>query len=269
MAKAIYTGVAGVARKVKTPYIGVGDKARKIKAGYIGVAGIARKFYEGGIPISNFSVGETVKVNVNGTLYDFIIVHRGKPSGIYDDSCDGTWLLMKNAYTISDWNSSNVNNYGKSTMHTYLNGTFLNLLGSSVINTIKEVKIPYGTGGTTVLSGSDGLATKVFLLSATEIGLGKNKYSYPVPKDGEKLDYFLYETSPTSARAIRVAYSSGTTAIKWFTRSPASSGTTAIWYVDTNGSCSYDSITSISRTYVRPAFIVSNDALVSDDLVLQ
>ena len=33
-------------------------------------------------------VGSVVKIKVNGTLRNFIVVHQGKPSSIYDASCD-------------------------------------------------------------------------------------------------------------------------------------------------------------------------------------
>lgn len=45
------------------------------------------------------AVGSIVKIKVNGAAKDFIIVHQGKPSSVYDDSCNGTWLLMKDIYT--------------------------------------------------------------------------------------------------------------------------------------------------------------------------
>ena len=45
MAKGVYVGVDGVARRVKTMYVGVNGVARKIKTGYIGINGIARKFF--------------------------------------------------------------------------------------------------------------------------------------------------------------------------------------------------------------------------------
>jgi len=48
MAKGIYVGVNGVARKVKKVYIGTGNVARKVKKGYIGVGGVARPFWTGG-----------------------------------------------------------------------------------------------------------------------------------------------------------------------------------------------------------------------------
>lgn len=45
MAKAIYNGVANVARKVKESYAGVNNVSRKVKRGYIGVDNVARHCY--------------------------------------------------------------------------------------------------------------------------------------------------------------------------------------------------------------------------------
>lgn len=50
MAKGIYFGINGVARKAKKMYFGVNGIARKVKKAYIGVAGIARVFLSGGEP---------------------------------------------------------------------------------------------------------------------------------------------------------------------------------------------------------------------------
>ena len=45
MAKNIYVGVGGKARKVKQLYVGVAGKARKVKKVYVGVGGKARLVY--------------------------------------------------------------------------------------------------------------------------------------------------------------------------------------------------------------------------------
>ena len=75
--------------------------------------------------IGTKAVGSIVKLTVGGTLRNFIIVHQGKPSSMYDESCNGTWLLMKDVYETRQWHSSNVNDYANSTIHSYLNSTFL------------------------------------------------------------------------------------------------------------------------------------------------
>lgn len=49
------------------------------------------------------AVGSIVKIKVNGTAEDFIIVHQGLPGSAYDSSCDGTWVLMKDAYVSIKW----------------------------------------------------------------------------------------------------------------------------------------------------------------------
>ena len=48
MAKKVYAGVGGTARKVKRGYAGVNNIARKIKRGYVGIGGVARPFWAGG-----------------------------------------------------------------------------------------------------------------------------------------------------------------------------------------------------------------------------
>lgn len=49
MAKGLYFGVGGKARKGKRAYIGIGGKARKIKKMYIGIGGKARLCYSSGL----------------------------------------------------------------------------------------------------------------------------------------------------------------------------------------------------------------------------
>lgn len=45
MAKKVYVGIGGKARKVKQIYIGIGGLARKVKKAYVGVGGVARPFW--------------------------------------------------------------------------------------------------------------------------------------------------------------------------------------------------------------------------------
>lgn len=211
------------------------------------------------VKLGTKAVGSTVKIKVNGAVKDFIIVHQGKPSGIYDDSCDGTWVLLKDIYTTSTFGSNN--SYKDSSIHSYLNSTFYNLIDSEIRAAIKQVKIPYqnGTGsGGSLATGANGLSTKVFLLSGYEVGWTTSDNSY-FPKDGAKLDYF---GSGSGGNNKRVAYNGSSAAI-WWLRSPGTNGNGDVWRVNTDGSnynfwCSYS-------FGVRPAFILPSTLVVSDD----
>lgn len=207
------------------------------------------------------AVGSIVKIKVNGAVKDFIIVHQGKPSSVYDDSCNGTWLLMKDIYTT--YTFGNNNSYKDSSIHTYLNGTFYNLIDSDIRAAIKQVKIPYlnGTGGGdgSLATGANGLSTKVFLLSGYEVGWTTSD-DRNFPKDGIRLAYF---GSGSGGNSKRVAYN-GSSADRWWLRSPHTNNYGSVWAVNTEGS--YDAGRwNYHSDGVRPALILPSTLLVSDD----
>lgn len=211
--------------------------------------------------LGDFDVGTVVKVNVNGTAKEFIIVHQGKPSSLYDDSCNGTWLLMKDCYESRAWHNSVSNSYKASDIHSYLNSTFLSLFNADIKEAVKQVKIPYvkGTGGSAVASGANGLSTKIFLLSGYEVGWAAVKgSSNTFPVDGAKLSYFI---ASTDGNARRIASLSGS-ATKWWLRSPQTGNTTSVWSVNTDGDTS-GSYPNHSRG-IRPAFVLPATTSVGD-----
>lgn len=214
------------------------------------------------VTLSSKAIGSTIKLKVNGSAKDFIVVHQGKPSSVYDDSCNGTWLLMKDIYENRQWHSSNTNDYANSTIHSYLNSTFLNLFESNIKNAIKQVKLPYRKGSgtsTTVTSGSNGLSAKIFLLSATETSF--NFSSYMPSGEGAELAYFK-GCADNSSDSKRVAYLNGSTA-GWWLRSPYCSNFCSVLYVGSSGDW-YDYFCS-SSFGIRPALILPSTLLVSDD----
>lgn len=207
------------------------------------------------------AVGSIVKIKVNGAAKDFIIVHQGKPSSVYDDSCNGTWLLMKDIYTTCTF--GNNNSYKDSSIHTYLNGTFYNLIDSDIRAAIKQVKIPYlnGTGGGdgSLATGANGLSTKVFLLSGYEVGWTTSD-DINFPKDGIRLAYF---GSGSGGNSKRVAYN-GSSADRWWLRSPHTNNHGSVWAVNTEGS--YDAGRwNYHSDGVRPALILPSTLFVSND----
>lgn len=215
------------------------------------------------VALSSKAVGSIVKIKVNGTLRDFIVVQQGKPSSIYDESCNGTWLLMKDLYESRQWHSSNVNDYANSTIHKWLNNEFLNLIDANIRAQIRQAKIPYRPGSGTsmsVNSGANGLSAKIFLLSNIEVG-GQTDWSY-MPHDGARLAYFEYGTG-TSANNKRLAYLNGSAAY-WWLRSPYTSNSNNAWVVHSNGYSNGTRYCSYSDG-IRPALILPSTLLVSDD----
>lgn len=212
--------------------------------------------------ISTLTVGSSVYLNVGGVRKEFLVVHQGLPSSLYDASCDGTWLLMKDIYEDRQWLSWDDNRYETSDVNTYLNGPFFNLFDSNIQGIIKQVKIPYRKGGGsngTDQSGTNGLSCKAFLLSGGEVGLTFTDNQY-FPEDGAKLSYFEAGTG-TSANNKRIAKLNGS-AVIWWLRSPNVQYTDYAWVVISNGYYSY-SVASNPQG-VRPCIILPSTTLVDD-----
>lgn len=212
--------------------------------------------------IGTLAVGSSVYLNVGGVRKEFLVVHQGLPSSLYDESCNGTWLLMKDCYENRQWNSSDSNVYETSTVNTYLNGPFLSLFDSNIQGIIKQVKIPYrkngGSGGTDQ-SGANGLSVKIFPLSGYEIGWTTDIDPY-LPVDGVKLAYFESGTS-TSAQNKRIAYLNGS-AVDWWLRSMNGYSATSVWFVDSSGGFGTRGVsTSLG---IHPALILPSTTLVDD-----
>ena len=204
------------------------------------------------VKLSTKAVGSIVKIKVNGAAKDFIIVHQGLPSSAYDASCNGVWVVMKDIYTTMKWDGSN-NDYLNSDMTAYLNGTFISLIDADIRNAIKQVKIPYTNySNNNVMSGSNGLSCKVFLLSGTEVGFSGASY---MNTEGAKLSYF-------DSASKRVAYN-GSSAAVWWLRSPYTSVSSYVWGVGSDGS---GGGWYFNSSYgVRPAFVLPSTLVVSDD----
>lgn len=205
---------------------------------------------------SDYAVGESVFLDVNGVSKEFLVVNQGIPSNSssYDSSCNGTWLLMKDAYESRTWDSSD-NNYGNSDIHDYLNGDFLALLDTKVQSAIKQVKIPWQNN-----TGSNGLSTKIFLLSAYEVGwTTTNPSGYISDIEGACLKYFS-GTSTTDSK--RICYQNGT-AVEWFLRTPNFDFTTTLCTVYTNGSCGSEYCGVASG--IRPALVLPSNASFNSD----
>ena len=210
------------------------------------------------VALGTKAVGSKVQLKLGGVKKNFIIVHKGKPSSLYDDSCNGVWLLQEDIQETRQWQSTNVNKLESSEIQAYLNSTYLALFDANIQAQIKQVKIPYrqngGSGGTD-RSGANGLSCKIFLLSAREVGFSDTY----IPNDGAKLDYF---NSGNGTDTKRVAKYNGS-ATSWWLRSPNTYYTNRVWYVFSDGQ--YNGYHADSAYGVRPALVLPTDLLVSDD----
>lgn len=215
------------------------------------------------VALGTKSVGSIVKLKENGAAVNYIVVHQGRPSSSYDTSCDGTWLLRQDIAENRVWDSGNSNVLESSDIQSYLNGTWINRYDTDIRNAIKQVKIPYrqngGSSGTD-RNGANGLSCKIFLLSGREVGFTNNESSY-FPNDGSKLDYFI-SGNTSSAQQRRVANLNGSATV-WWLRSPYTSSTNGVWYVNSSGNCNR---WGANDSYgVRPALVLPSTLLVSDD----
>lgn len=255
------TLVEGTAYEITGGRIITGGTAYQIAAGRTLVEGTGYGV-SFGAALSSLPVGSSVYTYVNGVKREFRIVHQGRPSGLYDASCDGTWLLMKGLFTSRMWDSTN-NSYGASDIHAYLNDTFLNMLDAGVRAQIRTARLPYvaGAGGNTVSSGSSGLSARIFLLSGYELGWTTSGVPF-FPVDGACLQYF---EGMGEADSGRVAALSGKVT-GWWTRTPygTSDEKTLCWCVsDTGGRTS--GWTCAETRGIRPALIIDGGAKVDQD----
>ena len=204
----------------------------------------------GGSTAGDLLVGQTVAIKESGTPIPYLVVHQGNPdAGLYDASCDGTWLLRNEISAMISYGSSQF--YADSGMPIYLNpdipGASLFGLDEKIKNAMKTVKIPYHASTGDIMSGANGLSCRAFILGAYEYGA---KPDFTRPDDGAALDYFKGNNSND-----RIAYYNGQPVIHW-TRSDRVNGST-MWVVSETGL--FISKTISNSCGVRPAFILPYD----------
>lgn len=211
-----------------------------------------------GILASDLVVGSTVKLMEGGTAVEYLVVNQGIPenSSLYDSSCNGTWLLRKDIHSLRQWNSSDTIDYGNSSVNTWLNGDFFNVLGRVEQSVIKQVKIPYydWNGG----NNTSNLSCKVFLLGGCEAGWTKVSY---FPTDGAKVDYFI-EGEGKIANDKRIAYLNSSRRENWWLRSRMTNYD-GVYYATFEGEYSWN---PASDSYgIRPALILPFTAKFDKD----
>lgn len=204
----------------------------------------------GGSAAGDLLVGQTVAIKESGTPIPYLVVHQGNPdAGLYDASCEGTWLLRNEISSMRVYGSSRFYNY--SDMPDFLDpdisGSATSGLDEKIKNSMKVVKIPYHASTGDIMSGANGLSSRAFILGAYEYGA---KTDFTRPDDGAALDYFKDNNSND-----RIAYYNGQPVIHW-TRSDRVNGST-MWVVSETGLFISKMISNSCG--VRPAFILPYD----------
>ena len=251
----LYAGIGGVVRELTEMHTGINGVVTPMTEMWAGVGGVNRQIFSAGTPVGNLSVGDIVQLNENGVAQDYLCVHQGLPSSMYDSSCDGTWLLRRTIIERRAWDAEDITAYGSSDMNIWLNSSMLEMYDENIQSGIKQVKIPYvnGPGGSEVASGVDGLDCKVFLLSGYEVGWTQSDNS-AFPEDGSKLSYF---ESGTGDSANNRRNEGMTPKLQWWLRSPESQHKEYVWQVKSEGTYNYR-IPSYDLS-IRPCIILPQD----------
>ena len=204
---------------------------------------------------NTLEIGTTVKLMEDGVATEFLVVHQGLPSDLYDESCNGTWLLRKDIKTNSVWNSNSVNTYPNpnTTIRLYLEGDYFNSLGATEQNTVKQVKIPYGAGGgaATVFSGAGGYSTTIIS---------------DIPVDGAKLGYFIVGSDNVANKKRIALYQNNAT--DWWLRSPSTLSSDSNRGYRINNTGKYAKASVGGNFGARPALIIPSTARFNKNTLL-
>ena len=210
--------------------------------------------------LGNVPVGTILHLKENDVYQDYLVVHQGLPSSMYDPSCNGTWMLRKDIFSNQKWGYDN--EYPASLMPDYLVDSFLPILDEDIQSVICQVTIPYSISIGQAATDANGYSCQAFILSAFEIGFTENQDRNLV-EDGAKLAYFLSGVT-SNANSRRVAKYSGS-ASGWSTRSINPGSTNQIIGVTETGGFVGTVNISFSPYGIRPALILPPDLIVDSN----
>ena len=196
--------------------------------------------------LGQVAVGTLVKLNENGSPVEFYVAKHDYESGL--NGAGRTLLVRKECYDNRVWNSVQVNTYASSTLDSWLNSDYKNLLDSDFLTVIGTTKFQYTIGyGDKTLST---LERAIFQLSRTELG-------FTLPADAN----FEGNILPI-ASILQKAFLNGETNSQW-TRTPNTSYLTAAFFVYAGGNSDSTGVTGEAGS--RPAFTVPSTLSVTDD----
>ena len=168
--------------------------------------------------VGELAVGSIIQLNESGNMVDFYVAEHNYESEL--NGAGRTLVVRKDCYEDQRWSVNNVNAYASSTLDSWFNNTYMNMLDANIRSLIGTTKIRYtpGNGNNTVST----LERAVFALSATELGQSANWFNV----EGSALPI---------ADVLRVAHLNGSINTQW-TRSPSTDGAILAVYLRADGS---------------------------------
>lgn len=95
--------------------------------------------------LGNIAVGTVLHLQESGVYQDYIVIHQGLPSSMYNSSCNGTWLIRKTIPDTAEWNSeywgNNTHYYDQSGLKEFMDD-WPNVYASDIKAYIKQVTVP-------------------------------------------------------------------------------------------------------------------------------
>ena len=236
------TLIGGTGYEIKSGRVLIAGTGYDIKKGrtLIGGTGYDIKF---ATPIGELIAGTIVYMNVDGTRTPYIVVHQGNPdTTVYGASCNGTWVLMQNIYSLTKWQARQNSYYHSSDcLVRQLAQSFPSKLDAVIQNNLiplKLLNIEY--------SWEDISGDKVFPLTSNDLS---------------NMDYFS-----DGAVSKRIATYNGAATGYWL-RDPDSYGA-QIKYITASGTISTRDDNSYPGGYkgqgFRPMYILNTASLVAD-----
>lgn len=202
-----------------------------------------------GIKASDLAVGSTVKLNENGSPVEFYVAKHDYESDL--NGAGRTLLVRKDCYDARAWHSSAVNDYAASSIDSWLDTTYKDLLddvAQKAVGTTTFYYTQYNPKTVTTLSRS------VFMLSATELGRAKN---YAGNDEGSVLEI---------ADVLKIGYKDGVACAFW-TRSPVKNVQNNAFYYSTSGAPN-GTICTNATIYSRPCFTIPSTAVFDEETLI-
>lgn len=197
--------------------------------------------------LGNVPAGTVLHLQESGVYQDYIVVHQGLPSSMYNSSCNGTWLTRQTIPAEVEW-GHNKHSYKSSGLKPYMD-EWPNVYAADIKEYIKQVTIP---------CNPDPISCIAFPLSSFELGR-TTVMNDETPPDGAVLSYF----SGPDAQQHRIFIYNGA-ADAWMTRSAAMmTPYPRVAYINESGK---EYITELRAPYgALPTIIVNPDVLVDDN----